>query len=52
MTAQQALELDWRSPMQFFNFKKKTFWSILDAPKTFRPFRKGRSVANELQFVV
>jgi hypothetical protein len=24
----------------------------LDVPKTFRPFQKGRSVANELQFVV
>jgi hypothetical protein len=24
----------------------------LDAPKTFRPFQKGRIVANELKFVV
>jgi GTP cyclohydrolase III len=24
----------------------------LDVPKTFRPFQKGRSVANELKFVV
>jgi hypothetical protein len=30
----------------------KTFRSILNVPKTFRPFQKERSVANELKFVV
>jgi hypothetical protein len=30
----------------------KTFQLILDVPKTFHPFQKGRSVANDLKFVV